>query len=793
MAFDINDTSPRDQYTATAGQTVFTISFEFLEDADLNIYQTAEGVDPDDVTDILVLATDYTVVGAGVTVGAGTLEITLVSGATLNDVITIVRDAPIDRDTAFLTNGDLTIESMNRELNKIILLMQQIEMNQEQRSFMLRASTKVNSGSNLYPVPEAGKYLAWSAAENSLVNVSDAIPTAVITDAFTVDSIADLRLSSATTANEQAFVAGYYTPGDSGGGVFYWDSTSTAADNNGTIIKVTAVTAGRWIRMHGGEIDPRWFGAKGDGVTDDTAAVQASDTLDDGFVKFAKGNYVITSNVTFSRNVEFNADAILVVSTGVVVDFDNGISAPVSQIFNLAGTASVTFNLNFQRVGFPEWWGTSDDVSISKCFVACTVTQLQAKDYSLAATLKLDTPGHELHGAGAQYNGVTNDSTRLIPADGSMNGVQMGPDSIPATINDYTRGMVIKDLQISRGATPVIASDCIGLLSKFTLYQRIENVKVVEAMRGFEYIGTVAIHTDYCWSFRSAAGAGAGTDYWYGYYINGNTTIPASGGNASLYIENCNADRSGGAVGGATGVYIDNKWADTFITHQECTGCDTGIGVIGNSSAVLGYGETDLHITKPIIDAYTFAGIHLKDTSIYGAIQINGGFIAAAVGSTATASIYVDTCEAATSILGVQHILAPATSITAGLLISNSNNVTSMGCSYVESPSYPVLLTIATNCNISDKSMNNSKTASAAMQLTATTRSKFEMSCSGAAAKVTIGYQGIGTANDYNEFNCTGIDTNCISTSSANKLVLNSAQITAVGLSGTNMVSGVMA
>ena len=40
MAFDINDTSPRDQYTASAGQAVFSVSFEFLESSDLKVFKT---------------------------------------------------------------------------------------------------------------------------------------------------------------------------------------------------------------------------------------------------------------------------------------------------------------------------------------------------------------------------------------------------------------------------------------------------------------------------------------------------------------------------------------------------------------------------------------------------------------------------------------------------------------------------------------------------------------------------------------------------------------------------------
>ena len=60
MTITTNDT--RDEYTATAGQTLFNYTFKIFESTDLNVYVTPVGQDPDDTTDIV---TGYSVTGIG--------------------------------------------------------------------------------------------------------------------------------------------------------------------------------------------------------------------------------------------------------------------------------------------------------------------------------------------------------------------------------------------------------------------------------------------------------------------------------------------------------------------------------------------------------------------------------------------------------------------------------------------------------------------------------------------------------------------------------------------------------
>jgi len=97
----------------------------------------------------------------------------------------------------------------------------------------------------------------------------------------TFDLISDLK-KQAGIANIQVKVLGYYAINDGGGGEFYWHSSSTEADDFGTIIQVTnagisgdtVVTTGRWKRIYNEKLNLLYFGAKGDDTTDDTVRFQ---------------------------------------------------------------------------------------------------------------------------------------------------------------------------------------------------------------------------------------------------------------------------------------------------------------------------------------------------------------------------------------------------------------------------------------------------------------------------------------------------------------------------------------
>ncbi|MGO1074602.1 glycosyl hydrolase family 28-related protein [Inquilinus sp. CA228] len=111
-----------------------------------------------------------------------------------------------------------------------------------------------------------------------------------------IETVADL---AALEGSGAALVLGYHRPGDGGGGQFYWDAKSEAPEDGGLAFRGSA-SAGRWIRLAKGAVDVRWFGALGDGATDDTDAVQrAFDT--NRAIYLSSGTYLV-GNLRFGTN-----------------------------------------------------------------------------------------------------------------------------------------------------------------------------------------------------------------------------------------------------------------------------------------------------------------------------------------------------------------------------------------------------------------------------------------------------------------------------------------------------------
>lgn len=143
-------------------------------------------------------------------------------------------------------------------------------------------------------------------------SVSDALDSLAN---YSVNSIDELKtLSNIESVN----VLGYYAKGDGGGGLFYWDSTSTETDNGGTIIQATGVSTGRWKRVFSGAVNVKWFGVFSNTSINHTTTLQyIHDNYD---MELDTGTYIIGELVLNSyRKIVGKGEALTILKWDTLI------------------------------------------------------------------------------------------------------------------------------------------------------------------------------------------------------------------------------------------------------------------------------------------------------------------------------------------------------------------------------------------------------------------------------------------------------------------------------------------
>lgn len=115
-------------------------------------------------------------------------------------------------------------------------------------------------------------------------------------------------------------VLGYYSAGDGGGGDFRRVLASSGVTNTGTFFASTFNALYAWERVNNEQsIDVRWFGAKGDSATDDTAALDAARDYVANSARTSgvstvlylpRGNYLHSGSFTISDQIRLAGDGL---------------------------------------------------------------------------------------------------------------------------------------------------------------------------------------------------------------------------------------------------------------------------------------------------------------------------------------------------------------------------------------------------------------------------------------------------------------------------------------------------
>jgi hypothetical protein len=231
MALDINDTEARRQYTATAGQTAFSVPFTFFSAAELRVYngdtELVYALSPASSSQFSVSGANSDL-GGSITLGA--------PGASAGEIITIVHDVPIERVTDFPLSGPFQIESLNVELSKIVAMIRQLRTSIGRKIGLSDTDITEILGSFPEQASRAGKYLAFDGNGNPV--------------------------ASSGTGNDAAFRTDLAASGGSALAGFLQAGIGAVARTVQAKLRDT--------------VSAKDFGAVGNGVTNDTPFIQAA-------------------------------------------------------------------------------------------------------------------------------------------------------------------------------------------------------------------------------------------------------------------------------------------------------------------------------------------------------------------------------------------------------------------------------------------------------------------------------------------------------------------------------------
>ena len=213
MTIASNKNTPRNTYTATAGQTAFTIGFEFFKVADVKVYKNGTlltyNASPSSASQYKITGTasasdDAYEFGSGGTV-------TLGAGATVNDSIVIIRDIVLERTSDFPTTGAFDITALNTQLDTMTSMLSDLKQ-QSDRSVKLLDTDTVSSTITLpAKATRQSKILAFDANGNIETTVSsDGLATlsGIANDISTVAGISSNVTSVAGNSSNINTVAG---------------------------------------------------------------------------------------------------------------------------------------------------------------------------------------------------------------------------------------------------------------------------------------------------------------------------------------------------------------------------------------------------------------------------------------------------------------------------------------------------------------------------------------------------------------------------------------------------------
>lgn len=399
-------------------------------------------------------------------------------------------------------------------------------------------------------VLETGQLYSWDNAKSKWISASSG--------SYSVKTLDDLR----TAPTEVGVVV---VTELNKGGVFAYDATKKDIDNKGTIIK-------GWVRQYYGDVDVKWYGATGDGVTDDTQAIQAAiDGSKD--IYFAPGIYRVTASLQLKDKSHLRGTIGSTIKTENSINLIKMASHSVVETLELRGTKDIP-----DQVGILIDGGESYSDTVKAKVVNCNIREFGDAGIRVTKSVAI---GQIVEGCSIS-NCVT--GIDLTTKGQYMTIVGCTIDNCSQALRIGSAGHTISSLILSRnrtafsfeavdsGSDPVRISGCNasesinGVLVDGSLLTQVifesctlDGTNSFATMSGFKFI-------DCCFDNASVTFTNANDNYFVRCSINGtNITNDAQGSQTRNYWIDCfktvKSDALWELQGGSVEVYRDSDFS----------------------------------------------------------------------------------------------------------------------------------------------------------------------------------------------------------------------------------------
>ena len=381
------------------------------------------------------------------------------------------------------------------------------------------------------------------------------------------------------------------------------------------------------------------------------------------------GEHRVTSNLTIKGDLLLMPGAAIRIAEGCVLTLLGDLQAPASHIFRGQGRVDLTRS----RLGSarPEWWGAIPDDPEIDCAPAVEASLAAHHDiafgsgsYFVSRTVRVVVSNRHIHGVGRARPELDR-TTRLVLTAAQGDVLFVGHAQRPPRIIDFVEGVRIRDLHLLRArsamdaAAPDHADAPAGLRVRYVLNSVFEDLLAENQPIGFSVGGTARTFVRDCTAIMRNDLPGARQAQFWGFHFHGDVDIGLSGGNASLYVEDCHVHTTYGEPSPrSVGAYCSGAFADLYLIGFAAAEIARGIMVTGllrsTSPAARRAGNADLQIIMPILDQCRQIALDIRDTSDHALIDVVSPYAALAAG--AAAAINLERSNGQVSISGGQLI-----------------------------------------------------------------------------------------------------------------------------------------